>query len=279
MLRKIKPGIISLKLRLVNLKKRRHNQPGVNPDKAEKAVIFLHIPKTAGTALQVMIRQQFRQSGIYELDNKDARRSMDIFKGMADRDKKKFRAVVGHMWFGLHESMPKPCTYITLLREPIDRVVSHYYYVRRMSAHYLHQEVISRNLSLKDYLEQKLSTELNNGQTRLLSGEMDENRYPFGTCPRELLDRAKNNLKEHFSVVGIQERYTDTLRLLEKVFGWKISYFHKNVTSNRPALEDIPRRTIEVIRKYNQLDIELYVYAREIFEEQLNKYLGPGQQN
>ena len=42
-----------------------------------QAVIFLHIPKTAGTSLQQLLHRQFQPNLIYEMDNSDARKSME----------------------------------------------------------------------------------------------------------------------------------------------------------------------------------------------------------
>ncbi len=238
-----------------------------------QTVIFLHIPKTAGTSLQQLINRQFSTKLVYELDNRDARKSMEIFQNIPNEEKKQYKVVLGHMWFGLHNFMPQSSTYITILREPIDRVISHYYFVNRRPDHYLYETVKSKNLTLKQYVETKLSTELNNGQTRLLSGEMDEEKYPFGKCSQKMLERAKKNLKKHFSIVGIQEEFDDTLLLIQKILNWKISYIKENVTQNRPWMDEIPKETIELIKNYNRLDIELYNYAQKIFADLKKNHL------
>ena len=36
----------------------------------------------------------------------------------------------GHMPFGIHKRLPQDYTYITFLRDPIERVVSAYYFAR-----------------------------------------------------------------------------------------------------------------------------------------------------
>ena len=39
----------------------------------------------------------------------------------------------------------------------------------------------------------------------------------------------------------------------------------ENVTENKPRRENISKDTIAAIERYNELDIELYRYATEIF--------------
>ena len=77
---------------------------------------------------------------------------------------------MGHMGFGLHDYLPQGASYITMLRDPIDRIVSHYYYVLQNQGHYLHKEVAGKGLSLEQFADSALSTELDNGQTRVLAG-------------------------------------------------------------------------------------------------------------
>lgn len=236
-------------------------------------IIFLHIPKTAGTSLQQLINRQFDPALVYEMDNSDARKSMEVFKNIPDEEKVHYKVVLGHMWFGLHRHIPQPSSYITILRDPVERVISHYYFVKRRPDHYLYETVMSGNLTLGQYVENKLSTELNNGQTRLLSGEMDEETYSFGKCTPQMLETAKKNLKNHFSVVGIQEAFDDTLQLVRKRLKWKVSDIMENVTPNRPDREKISQDTIDTIKKYNQLDIDLYGFARELFTDMKKHYL------
>ena len=44
----------------------------------------------------------------------------------------------GHMLFGLHAILPQPATYITVVREPVDRVISSFYFMRNYKLHPLY---------------------------------------------------------------------------------------------------------------------------------------------
>lgn len=60
--------------------------------------------------------------------------------------------------------------------------------------------------------------------------------------------------------------------LFKRTFGWKnIFYIKKNVTESRPCKEDIPKLTVTAIEKYNKLDIELYRYAKDMFDRLISK--------
>lgn len=68
------------------------------------------------------------------------------------------------------------------------------------------------------------------------------------------------------------ERYNETLILLKRTFKWKTPFYVKaNVTKKRPLKEVVDKDTIKLIEKYNELDIELYKYGQERFEELINQ--------
>ena len=80
---------------------------------------------------------------------------------------------------------------------------------------------------------------------------------------------AKENLVKSFSVVGISERFEESLVLMATTFDWEIP-FYKNckVSKTRPQ---IGSGTVEMIRDHNRLDVELYEFAKGLFEESLQK--------
>lgn len=242
----------------------------------ESTVIFMHIPKAAGVTLHRIIERQYRPTAIFTIRGKRVQESVDQFRRFSEAKRRKFRVIKGHMGFGLHNLLPQQSDYITMLRDPVDRIVSHYYYVLQSGPrHYLYNTVTAQRMSLEDYVRSGITPELNNGQTRLLSGiedigvisNFDQCSIGFQDFPDGILDQAKNNLQQHFAVVGIANRFDESLLLFKKALGWRnISYTQKNTTRNRPHKEDIPKETISLIEKYNELDIELFDYARKLFE-------------
>ena len=236
---------------------------------SEKTVFFLHIPKCAGSTLSFeIIKKQFKPGEFIFFYDQGYPVVVDRLKGMSKYEQKKIECIAGHFFFGIHRYYTaRPTTYITILRDPIERVISHYYFVLHSNTHYLHKAVTENNLTLKEFVANKLSSEFNNGQTRLLAGL--EWNVPFGECNSELLDKAKENLETHFTAVGLTERFDEFLRLLNHKLGWKTHFPKKqNVGQNRKKREDIDSDTIAVIERYNQLDMELYRYAQSLFKEQ-----------
>lgn len=232
-------------------------------------VIFVHLPKTAGTTLHMIIERHYAARNVFST-GAGAQKAVEEFKKMSDARRAEIHILKGHMAYGLHEYLPGSSAYITMLREPIDRTISFFYFVRQDPKHYHYDFIKTRNLSLEEYLESKISIMMDNTQVRLISGVWDEPRH--GECTTETLEEAKRNLRENFAVVGLTERFDESLLLLKKAFGWHdIYYIRQNVTSNRPKKSELSPSTLRTLEKHNQLDMELYQYATLLFEEQLRR--------
>lgn len=176
----------------------------------------------------------------------------------------------------MHRLLPNPSTFITLLRHPVERIISHYYYVKSQGpmltggCHYLHQRVVDNNLSLLDYATTGLDQDLENGQARFISGlwECDN--------PRELLATAKQNLTDSFVAFGPIERFDGVLQLFNRTLGWHLTpYIRKNVTPDRPPKSAIDSQTIKRIEECNAVDMELYDWSTGRFDEMLREYQIP----
>ena len=103
----------------------------------DRTLIFLHIPKAAGTTLNRIFRRRYRKSDIYMFDG--SYEKLDTFKKLPPERRRQIRLLCGHMPFGMHKYLLRLADYITILRDPVDRIVSHYFYVRRKTTHYLHE--------------------------------------------------------------------------------------------------------------------------------------------
>lgn len=237
----------------------------------QQSVIFLHIPKAAGSTLLHIVRRQYNPSSIFSIDGINPLESIKQFKQWPKQEREATQAVMGHMYFGVHEFLPYS-TYITMLRDPIERIISFYYYVLRNPEHNHYNLITSKNLNLKDYVKSGIGKQLDNGQTRLLSG-IDALDVEFGSCSEKMLEKAKFNLKKYFAMVGITEKFDESLLLMKSKLNWKKSILYKkaNVTKNRPKKLDFPEADLKEIERQNEFDLELYRYAQELFTHQLQE--------
>ena len=127
--------------------------------------------------------------------------------------------------------------------------------------------LVTKQLTLEQYIQ---TNPLNNIQTRLLAGGASAVDSLADDCTAETLATAKDNLARHFSLIGLTERFDESLALAKLLFGWKITrYARFRVTQNRPKMETISPRVLSLIEDHCQFDIALYQYATTLFEQAL----------
>lgn len=240
-----------------------HNVPA---QPSSENIIFLHLPKTAGSTINNLINQLYPEDVIFSIEGNPFA-AVDAFASLSQGERAKFHVIKGHLAYGFHHWLVGKSHYFTFLREPIDRVLSDYYFILRTPSTPHHAYVTENNLSLKEVVEStKPLIMMHNTQTILLSGLWQPG---IQECSEEVLERAMENLRRHFTVC-ITERFDESLLLLKNRFKWqKIDYQKANVTLNRPNKKDVPQNAVDAIVKTNQFDIRLYQFALSLFEQQV----------
>lgn len=235
----------------------------------EQTVIHVHIPKAAGSTIDSILNPCFREeerfhcgvnfTGLSQFE------SNIYFSRMEDDRKRRFRYISGHVEYFLLQSFPARHFSFTLLRNPLDRIVSMYYYIRQSETHHLHRTLLDGGLSLVDFVEGGLWHEIDNGMCRRLSGVCD--RIPYGECGEDVLKLAKFNLANNLSFVGLQERFDESLFLLLYHLQAleRLEYSRVNVTRSRRKVQEIGGAERAAILRRNALDVELYAFARDLY--------------
>jgi hypothetical protein len=225
-----------------------------------ESLIFLHIPKTAGTTLNRIIEWQYSPFAIFTMDPHRIRATAERFKRLPEARRRRLQVVRGHLFYGIHEFLPQGATYITMLREPVARLLSSYYFVLRRPLNPLHRKLKREGLGVEDCI--RLFPDRNNTQCRFIAGVKDA-----AIADERLLATAKENLTKSFSVVGICERFEESLILISKTFGWEVRlYENRKVSKTRPQIDP---SLVEMIKEHNRLDLELYEFGKSLLEANL----------
>jgi hypothetical protein len=227
---------------------------------APPALIFLHVPKTAGATLTVILVRHYPQEATFLIGG-PGRPTLKDFEALPLHERARFTCLAGHVAFGVHRLLPGPARYITMLRDPVDRLVSLYYYVRETPEHPMHERLIRERVTLEEFVRSIPP----DAQVRLVSGAPHR-----GPTTREMLERARQNLRERFVAFGLAERFDESLLLFARVLGWGNLYSRRqNVTRARPVRSTLASSTVAMIEEHNVLDRELYTFASEAFEPML----------
>ena len=121
-----------------------------------EALIFLHIPKSAGTTLNRLIEWEYSLFEMYSVDPVFFRWSRARLWRLPKRRLQRFRVFKGHMPFGLHELLPQSATYITVMRGAVERVISAYYFMSNYMLHPNYWKFRREGWTLEDFVRRDL---------------------------------------------------------------------------------------------------------------------------
>lgn len=224
-------------------------------------IVFLHIPKTGGVTLRHVLRDQYGPERTVIVRGRLVSPDLEPLQHLDGR----VAAICGHFAFGIHQRIQRSAAYLTMLRDPIERTVSHFLYERRNP-----QPGTSPPSDLFSFVEERALAA--NIHTRLIGGSIDG---VDGPVDGYTLDTAKRRLGR-FAVVGLTDRYDESLLLMRDRFGWSLPFHVRlNTRPDRPSLEDLPGGAVAAIVERNSLDVELYKWAADRFEQHIRS-LGKG---
>lgn len=248
---------------------------------APDVLIHLHIAKTGGASFSSMIKHGFHSQQIFEAaigtpgsmrqaPRKDCERHLVAY-GLKD-----IRYVSGHVPFGLHRLFDRPAQYIATVRQPIERIISHFFFQAEDQDCYMKE---GRPITFEEYVEDRSDIQLYDYQVRVLCGDPElevetlgrEQFKPRIHVERRHLEQAKKNVERLFLAVAPIEQLTELGLLVRLVYGWPMRRLiteYKNQRKLRPRSNEISPRLVKIMKDCNSYDLELYEWVCKRFAEQ-----------
>jgi len=216
----------------------------------KRRIIFQHIPKTAGTSLANVILSQFKEDHKFVCGRDGV---LNNFISLDQNRKNQIKLLIGHVDFGIHKYFDDESLYITFLRDPVKRVVSHYYFIKSHKQHRYHKH--ANQMRISEFITSGIRPRMNNCMTRMISGISPR----YHCCNEEMLYQAINNISAHYAFYGFYDMLDQSVDHLVKVMNWeKVELSVTNATPNKPSIDKISDKITDLIIEYNQLDIKLY---------------------
>jgi len=265
-------------------------------------LIYQHTPKTGGSSLKLAIESQYDKSEllyIYDLENRVSKKDItwyqNYYHNISKRKKRRMKCILGHSAGGFVGVINKPLKAFSILRNPVDRALSLYYYGLSLpeDTRYKFARIIKdNNLKIEQIFGEDLKkyvdindpyspfNEFFNGQIRsILRPKRHELKWFLcgpkekdDSLEKEALEAAIKILDDYYTV-GFQEHFEESMDLFSHEFGWKGNLYHRvNVTPKRLSVNEIPKDLRDVIADHNRLDFVLYETMYEKFKKKSNFY-------
>ena len=258
-------------------------------------VIYHHIAKTGGTSLREVVQANYRGKALLELygPNRGSVAWYEAYyRSLSPERKAAIQCIAAHSAHYIIPVIDRPFRVFTLVRDPVDRVISLYYFARVLAREGKGKGAeigralealgwdladIYRYVGNRDDLTTekiRLFAPFFNGQSRAILGpHMDTATMPFVPGAPDALAPFQNRLQTildaHYEL-GVTEEYEQSVRYFARIFGWcRVFFQKKNPTKKRPRLEELSQELIQTIRGFNALDDWLHGYARDYLHRKI----------
>jgi hypothetical protein len=239
---------------------------------ADRALRFLHLPKTAGTSVNVLLDRIYPLSSIWGFrDSVSLEDNLHRLRSLDPEKRRAIRLFRGHAPLMTGEADVDGARVFTLLRDPVQRVKSFCCHVAEGKSPDLRDAFPPGKFDLEAFLDcghaelVDLQTRMLLGQERYESLRAEGDEGAFRTALEEVYDR--------FDLVGVQERYEETLLVAMLVFGWPLTNPRKRL--NARGLDNPVRFTeasIAKIGRMNRWDGLAHRIAGERFAKTCNSF-------
>ncbi len=226
-------------------------------------LFFVHLQKTAGTALFKRLRRAVGEDAVYPLPSEQGAPEvvLDVerLRRRLSESGEQFRVVTGHFPLATVELLAAELGTVrtfTVLRDPVERVLSFLRHQREVEPRF-------SGWSLEEIYRDPICTTglVADHQVRMLSLTPDETTA--GALSPVVVDDARvevalHNLTHRVDVFGIQERFEEFCAELSSVFGLDLG---EPLFMNRTSPVDVPDGLRRQIAVDNHHDIRLYEQA------------------
>jgi len=208
--------------------------------------IFIHIPKTGGTTINAAMNNSSWQT----------KPGFNYRHIIADKTSNS-----GDIFDPVNIEKYKAYTIFMMLRDPIDRIISEYYFIKDRKEFI--DLIKNKPKDFKAYIK---SRQTQNYVVNFLKGRRI---YDLHTAKEQDLKDILEAVEKLPIHMGVFENFSESLTYFSENTGikWKKKIEVKRMTFKRPKPSEISNEIRELIIENNQLDVQLYNYAVKKFNE------------
>eukprot|EP00118_Oscarella_pearsei_P027754 m.311328 g.311328 ORF g.311328 m.311328 type:complete len:372 (+) comp65414_c0_seq1:24-1139(+) len=214
-----------------------------------------------------------------------------IYK-MTSKQRSRYSFIEGPNSMGICDDIrDRDCSYFSVLREPVSRVVSSYFYCKREPSDLLcaSQQLSAQKATLRAWAVHQrhyLLTQLTFNVRYCNLSREEQQQLPCWYRQRHLMEQRNdalerladlvvNDLESRFAVIGILEHFEESLAMMAQVYGLDFlacaGRKENPGTSASKQLEEL--KTDSVVLESTKFDRAIYMKAYKIFLRQKDKML------
>ena len=215
-------------------------------------ILFVHVPKTGGYALWSALSAVYGSQNSIRFGSPE---EYEIFKRMTPFEFSRYRLITGHL--SLPDFLAKGIenwTPIAITRDPLDRLLSAYYYVRGWDEHPDHDEYM--RMSLDDYVS---FCERGSGapQAWSLAGvETLKDALPW---------------LERYKILAPYDKFQEATAAIANLVGSPLHVDRVNVTTKPVTYEFFSPSQSSRLRTHLAEDVALHLYVQQRWEQRTKR--------
>ncbi len=215
-----------------------------------KHILFVHIPKTAGTSFRLAAQKEFSIDNIFydygplvpATSNsilKYTYKQKDMYSLFLEFKKHEQLFLCGHFPVSKYMQFFDTLNVITFFRDPVEQVLSHYKHYVRLAGY--KRDIVT-------FIKDK---RFKNRQSKALAGKAIE----------------------LFGFIGLTEEYSKSIELINSYYGLNIEVTSRNLDPDKTLTSStLDNNIIELIKKENIADINMYENIKKIFNKRVECY-------
>ncbi len=217
-------------------------------------LILSHVPRTGGASLNLFVRRLLPSSKVYRYRSRHLDQTSNVLAQMSEQERNKYRAFQGHFRFGEHRSLSKPSLYLSLLRHPVERLISLYEHSREHGLPAIKEKL--NELSIEDFIKDKIETSKDGLYTAQMYWMTGERTLP-GAC---------DVIKERYLMCAATDQLDRMQRVLGKLYGHEeLEPLHLNPTTGSTIDAEQRKALIERYEERFEAEVAFLEFVRRRF--------------